>query len=91
VVLRYAIQYNNKEGQSPDFIMCIGDDASDEYMFTAIYSYISEISKPPSSEEVSLPSLFFHRRAIATDLDARHVASRRVRARVVWGRVVMQP
>ena len=43
VVLRYAIQ--SKQGPSPDFIMCMGDDASDEYMFTSIYSYLSETAE----------------------------------------------
>lgn len=43
VVLRYAIQ--SKEGPSPDFIMCMGDDASDEYMFTSLYSYLSETAE----------------------------------------------
>jgi len=43
VVLRYAIQ--SKQGPSPDFILCMGDDASDEYMFTSIYSYLSETAE----------------------------------------------
>ena len=43
VVLRYAIQ--SKKGPSPDFILCMGDDASDEYMFTSIYSYLSETAE----------------------------------------------
>ena len=43
VVLRYAIQ--SKEGPSPDFILCMGDDASDEYMFTSMYSYLSETAE----------------------------------------------
>lgn len=43
VVLRYAIQ--SKQGPSPDFIMCMGDDAGDEYMFTSIYSYLSETAE----------------------------------------------
>lgn len=43
MVLRYAIQ--SKKGPSPDFILCMGDDASDEYMFTSIYSYLSETAE----------------------------------------------
>lgn len=43
VVLRYAVQ--SKQGPSPDFILCMGDDASDEYMFTSIYSYLSETAE----------------------------------------------
>lgn len=40
VVLRYAIQ--QRAGPAPDFILCMGDDASDEYMFTAMYAYIAD-------------------------------------------------
>lgn len=43
VVLRYAIQ--SKQGPSPDFVLCMGDDASDEYMFTSVYSYLSETAE----------------------------------------------
>lgn len=43
VVLRYAVQ--SKQGPSPDFILCMGDDASDEYMFSSIYSYLSETAE----------------------------------------------
>lgn len=49
VVLRYAIQH--RPGNPPDFILCLGDDASDEYMYTAIYSYIADLAYQREHDE----------------------------------------
>lgn len=45
VVLRYALEHGRLSsiGGSPaDFILCIGDDASDEHMFTSINDYMDQ-------------------------------------------------
>ncbi|EEQ98246.1 trehalose-6-phosphate synthase, putative [Perkinsus marinus ATCC 50983] len=38
-------------GQSPDFVMCIGDDRSDEYMFEALNSMSVSLTAHPDSLE----------------------------------------
>lgn len=38
-----------------DFVMCMGDDISDEKMFTSVFSYIAELGEPPSSGSAGPP------------------------------------
>jgi trehalose 6-phosphate synthase/phosphatase len=49
-VLRDVSQHKS---EGIDFILCMGDDISDEKMFTSVYSYIAEIG----DEEFALPNL----------------------------------
>ncbi|CAN0172094.1 unnamed protein product [Laminaria digitata] len=31
-----------RRGHNPDFVFCVGDDASDEQMFSAVYSFLAQ-------------------------------------------------
>jgi len=38
-----------EEDHGTDFILCVGDDVSDEKMFTAVFSFLAESSSPQQS------------------------------------------
>jgi len=46
-VLRDAVRDSN---QGIDFILCMGDDISDEKMFTSVYSYVAEIGDEENAQ-----------------------------------------
>eukprot|EP00548_Thalassiothrix_antarctica_P008912 CAMPEP_0194133568 /NCGR_PEP_ID=MMETSP0152-20130528/3683_1 /TAXON_ID=1049557 /ORGANISM="Thalassiothrix antarctica, Strain L6-D1" /LENGTH=1134 /DNA_ID=CAMNT_0038828897 /DNA_START=38 /DNA_END=3443 /DNA_ORIENTATION=+ len=46
-VLRDAVRKSN---QGIDFILCMGDDISDEKMFTSVYSYVAEIGDEENAQ-----------------------------------------
>lgn len=31
-----------RRARNPDFVFCVGDDASDEQMFSAVYSFLAQ-------------------------------------------------
>jgi Trehalose-phosphatase len=39
-ILRTVLQ---KGGGYPDFVLCVGDDVSDEHMFTSVYSFLADV------------------------------------------------
>jgi Trehalose-phosphatase len=39
-ILRTVLQ---KGGAYPDFVLCVGDDVSDEHMFTSVYSFLADV------------------------------------------------
>merc|ERR1712070_48281 len=54
VVLRYALEHgtlSSTDGSAADFILCIGDDASDEHMFTSINDYIYHYNAQNTNKE----------------------------------------
>ena len=36
------------QGQYPDFVLCIGDDVSDEHLFSSVYSFLADIEEGDS-------------------------------------------
>jgi trehalose 6-phosphate synthase/phosphatase len=42
-VLQDAAMKQDAEGENVDFILCCGDDISDEKMFTSVYAFLSEL------------------------------------------------
>lgn len=50
VVVENLISTLNSRGKAPDFVLCIGDDRSDEDMFESIYNFVAKHSLPDSAE-----------------------------------------
>lgn len=42
VVSTILRKQRERVGRSPDFVLCIGDDANDEQMFSAVYSFLAQ-------------------------------------------------
>lgn len=50
-----------RRGSNPDFVFCVGDDASDEQMFSAVYSFLAQAEEQAGCVDcltVPLPLLF---------------------------------
>lgn len=50
IVVQNLISTMSREGRHPDFVLCIGDDRSDEDMFESIASAVNNPSLPAMSE-----------------------------------------
>ncbi|EEF29201.1 trehalose-6-phosphate synthase, putative [Ricinus communis] len=50
MVVEKLISTMRSEGKLPDFLLCIGDDRSDEDMFESIESHVDDPSAPPIAE-----------------------------------------
>ncbi|CAM9939272.1 unnamed protein product [Phaeothamnion confervicola] len=51
-ILRRQLQ---ETGHYPDFVFCVGDDISDENMFTSVYSFLADVdSIPPDGKDAHL-------------------------------------
>eukprot|EP00752_Nemacystus_decipiens_P011628 g10323.t1 len=40
-----------RRGSNPDFVFCVGDDASDEQMFSAVYSFLAQAEEQAGSND----------------------------------------
>lgn len=57
VVKRLLREVSIRDGRFPDFIMCIGDDKSDEAMFTEVFSFLGDQGDPSASASTSASAL----------------------------------
>jgi len=57
-ILSDQLQYRGGGGM-PDFVLCIGDDASDEFMYTSVNAFLADHALPHGEEEESAVKFAF--------------------------------